>query len=361
MKDKISLSALNPVVIENIKKPTETKQRGKNYLNWGDDNKYPEYLLDLYNNVVTLQTIINGTCDFVCGDDLQINDVRFKNKVNKSGETILDIVRKLVRDKLTFGGCAVQVIRDMKGDVAELYALDFSKIRSNEKNDIFYYSDDWGSWGAKALEYPKYAFGDQNPTSIFYDKGHLTRSVYPIPIYGAAIVSCETEKAINEFHLNNINNGFASNLIINFNNGEPNDDQKDEIERKLNEKFAGFQNAGRFLISYNDTKDNAVTIERLDDDEFDKKYQALAERTRTQIFSAFRAPSVLFGINPDQTGFNEVEFNEAFKLYNRTVVRPLQIELTDMFDKILGVKGSIVIEPFRLTPKGEEEQVEVVS
>ena len=302
----------------------------------------------MYQDVATLQTIINGTVDFICGDDVQCNVPGFDKVVNKDGETIRDIVRKIALDEMIFGGFAIQVIRNYVGGTAEIYALDFMKVRTNEKNEIIYYSDDWGSWGAKYLIYPKYKTGDQNPTSVFYHKGHLTRSTYPIPLYGAAVIPCEIEKSINQFHLNNINNGFVSNLIINFNNGQPNDEQKDEIERAINDKFSGYQNAGRILISYNDSDENKTTIERLSGDDFDDKYQALSKRSRDQIFTSFRATPNLFGLPTETTGFSKQEYMESFKLYNKTVVSPIQDQILDVFNKIFGVENAITISPFSI-------------
>ena len=40
----------------------------------------------------------------------------------------------------------------------------------------------------------------------------------------------DIENKINEFHLNSISNGFSGSYIVNFNNGVPNDQIKDEIE-----------------------------------------------------------------------------------------------------------------------------------
>lgn len=260
----------------------------------------------------------------------------------------MDIMRKVSKDKMIFGGYALQIIRDMVGRVSEIYHLDFMKIRSDEKNEVFYYADDWSAWSIKAIKYPKFNYLDNNPTSVVYNKGYITRKVYPVPVYGAAILSCETEKNINEFHLNSLHNGFMGNLIINFNNGQPTDEVKEEIEMNINEKFSGFQNAGRVLISYNDDETNKTTIERLDSDDFDEKYSALSDRTREQIFCAFRANPNLFGINSDSTGFNEQEFNSSFKLYNRTMIKPMQKEICDTFDKIFGMKNSITITPFSL-------------
>jgi hypothetical protein len=147
------------------------------------------------------------------------------------------------------------------------------------------------------------------------------------------------------------------NLIINFNNGEPTDEIREEIERNINEKFSGYQNAGRILISYNADEANKTTIERLDSDDFDEKYQSLSERTREQIFCAFRANPNLFGINSDSTGFNEQEFESSFKLYNRTMIRPIQKEICDSFDKIFGMQNSITISPFSLN-EADTKQVE---
>ena len=347
MESKIvQLSAIDPVLTTNVPEYVEEKVRGKEYISYGKNNLFPNYLWDLYNTVASLQSIINGTVDFICGNNIVFRDR--DNVVNAKGETILDIVRKIAVDKMIFGGYALQIIRNMAGDVAEIYALDFMKVRSDEKNEVFFYCEDWSKWGAKSLIYPKFGINDTNPTSIYYNKGSITRSVYPTPLYGAALVACELEKAINEFHLNNINNGFASNLIINFNNGQPNEEQKKEIEKDVTEKFSGYQNAGRILLSFNDSEENATKVERLNGDDFDDKYSALSERSREQIFTAFRATPNLFGFPNQTTGFNEQEYQSSFKLYNRTVVRPIQNEIVDSFDKILGTKGSIVITPFSI-------------
>lgn len=254
---------------------------------------------------------------------------------------------------MIFGGFAIQIIRNLGGDISEIYALDFMKVRSDEKNEIFYYSDDWGKWGSKCTIYPVYRVGDSNPTSIYYNKGTVTRGVYPTPLYGAALIACELEKSINEFHINNINNGFASNVIINFNNGVPSDEDKEEAEKDIQEKFTGYQNAGRFLLSFNDSAENATTIERLNGDDFDDKYSALADRSRNQIFTAFRANPILFGLNPENDGFNQVEFESAYRLFNKTVVQPLQSEIELAFEKIFD-KDALKIEPFKIQWENEQ-------
>ena len=357
-KAKIQLSALNPYLQDNKVENVEKEISGVDFIAWGTDNQYPGYLFSLYEDCATLQSIINGTVDFVCGNDISCNLQIFEKTVNKNGDTILDIIQRISTDYLIFGGFALQVIRNAIGEITELYWVDFTKIRSDRKNEVFFYSEDWcKSYGrVKYIVYPKFNEVDSNPSSIFYYKGNKTRSTYPTPLYNAAITSCELEKKINEFHLNEISNNFLTSKIINFNSGVPDDDLKNEIERNLNEKFAGSENAGRILISFNANKDSETTVTDLPMDDFADRYEALHKRSREQIFTAFRATPNLFGLMTETTGFNEQEFFEAFKLYNRTAVRPIQQIITKSFDKILGFEGSITIKPFNLEDENKEEK-----
>lgn len=360
-KNNLAFAALNPYVTTNTVENVEKEISGVDFLAWGTDNRYSDYLFSLYTDCATLQSIVNGTVDFVCGNDISCNLQRFENTVNKNGDTINDIIQRISTDYLIFGGFALQVIRNANGEISELYWVDFTKIRSDKKNEVFFYSEDWcKSYGrVKYIKYPKFNPDDSNPTSIFYYKGNKTRGTYPTPIYNAAISSCELEKKINQFHLSEINNNFLTSKIINFNSGVPDDDLKNEIERNLNEKFSGSENAGRILISFNANKDSETTVTDLPQDDFGERYDSLAKRSTSQIFTAFRATPNLFGLPTETTGFNQQEFFEAFKLYNRTAVRPIQQVIVKSFDKILGFEGSITITPFNLEDDNKlEKEVE---
>lgn len=86
-------AAVNKSIVENIPQLTEPESRGKGYIRYGEDNLYPHYLWGLYNDCTTLKTIIEGTSDFVCGDDVRCNVQGFEREVNRRGDTIRDIVK----------------------------------------------------------------------------------------------------------------------------------------------------------------------------------------------------------------------------------------------------------------------------
>lgn len=368
-KRHVSFAAIDQYVETNIVLPTE-RVTNRDFVEWGKGNNYPGYLLDLYNNVTTLRSIINGNIDFVTGDDvtiLPLGDRFAEGIMNTRGDLITDIVRDLAKDYNLYGGFALQIIRDHNGDVAEIYYIDMRFIRSNKENDVFYYNEHWEKGGRKdVIIYPKFLRNldwasltdeerDIHASSILFVKNVHTQ-VYPAPMYAASVLSCEIEKAISQYHWNSLNNNFCPDIIINFNNGDPGDEIKEEIVSDLEEKFSGYQNGKRFMVSFNKDRMSAVTIDAIKTDDFSERYKALEESCRRQIFAAFRAQPLLFGLNSDvSTGFSTDEFEQTFKLYNRTQIRPVQRLIADAFDRIYGSKGVLTIKPFSLESDTEQE------
>lgn len=349
-REYITMAALNRYIESNIVDNNEQKHTSLECMMWGSKNDYPDYLYSLYQGVTTLRSCIDGTADFVAGDDVIVRKAFYKGeKMNKRGDTAFQIVSNIARDLAIYGGFALQVINNPLGEVNEVYNIDFKNLRSNEDNSVFYYCENWKERYRKnkVVEYAAWMPGTTEATSILYFKNEDLQT-YPLPIYSAALKSCEMERCIDDFHLNGLENGFAASYIVNFNNGVPTDKMKEEIKRMFNEKFSGSANAGRIVFSWNDTKDNAATIEKLELQDFGERYANLARWSRQQIFTAFRANPNLFGIPTENLGFSNEEYEAAFRLFNRTRVRPFQRAIIDTFDELYGEKGSIEIRPFTL-------------
>ena len=328
MKDKLSFSVFE---LEKTEMPDgkETVRSGYDYVSWGKDNRFPNDLYDMYQNSAILQSVINGTADYVFGSGV----ISAFDVVNDKYETLEDVVKRCVFDLLIFGGFAIQLMYK-GGKVEAMYWLDFQKCRKSEDEKKVYYSDDWGKYAKKALEYNAWTPGTDKGTCIFYYKGHKTRGIYPVPMYIGALKSIKISTEISNFHLNNITKGFASNAVISFNNGEPDEDTKARIEKDVKEKFCGTDNAGSFLLLFNESKDNACEIAKIQDDKFDLKYDALAKSVKEDIFIAFRATPTLFGLPNENNGFSKQEYLESFELYNKTVVVPLQKDVERAFKSI---------------------------
>lgn len=370
-KANVSFAAINPYAESNIISPKEKQYTGKEYVEWGDGNLYPEFLQALYDNVPTLKSIIDGCVDYVVGNSITIfplNDSLEPGIMNVKGDTIVEQVRDVAGDCFLAGGLALQVIRNGFGGIAEVHYTDISFLRSNKENTVFYYSENWNKGGRKdVVVYPAFnpnldwnalseAERNRHASSILYVKRSNKRT-YPVPCYAAAVKACEIERCIDDFHLNAINNGFTGSYIINFNNGVPDDKIKEEIEDSFNEKFSGHENAGRIGFSWNPNKESATTIEKVEVEDFGEKYKSLESNSRQKIFTAFRANPNLFGIPTESLGFSSEEYESAFRLFNRTMIRPVQMMIADAYDKIYGQKGVLTIEPFSLDETTKEQEV----
>ena len=365
---RISFAAIDPYIDTNIILPVEKFVSAKDLMEWGTRNSYPDYLLDLYNNVPTLRAIINGNIDFIAGDDVSILPLtqHLPNGImNNRGDHIREQIKDISKDYEIYGGFALQIIRNLIGEVAEVYYIDMRFLRTNKEGNVFYYCEDWSKSVRKdVVVYPAFipnlnwdALDDEarnrNASSILYVKNIHTQ-VYPAPLYAASIKACEIERLIDDFHLSDINNHFVSSAIINFNNGIPDDEVKEQIEREFTEKFCGASNGGRTAFSWNPNKESATDIVEFEVKDFGERYKSLSDHSRQQIFTAFRANPNLFGIPTEGNGFANEQYAESFKLYNRTQIKPVQRMIADAYDKIYGQPKVLTIVPFSMDGESED-------
>ena len=363
-------AAIDPFVVEEIPSAKETLLSSKNMMEWGTGNVFPDYLMDLYNECATLQAIIGGNVDFTCGDNVTIAPFRndfAAGRMNLRGDTIAEQIRCIALDRWIYGGFALQVIRNLAGEVAEVYYIDMRYLRANKEADVFYYCEDWSKRGKKDtitypafmphLDWSKLSDEERNAhaSSILFVRTSRSNT-YPQPVYLAAVKDCEMERRINDFHLSDLDNHFVASAIINFNNGEADEKIQERIESDFTEKFCGVKNGGRFVFSWNPNKESQTEIHEFEMKDFGERYKSLSNWARQQIFTAFRASPLLFGLTSEvSTGFSTEEFGETYKLYARTMIRPVQTQICDAYDKIFGKAGVMTITPFSIAGETEQE------
>ena len=274
-------------------------------------------------------------------------------------EEMSDLVHDIAFSYMVYGGFALNILRNKFGQIARIDCLDFRNVRSNKDNTILYYSEDFEtkSYGrGKYVAYPCFNKDDvQIASSILYYTG-VNYQTYPQPIYGGAIKACELEKDINLFHLNSIENGFMTSALISLNNGVPNDEQKMEIEKNFNEKFSGFENAGRIVIAYNDDKEHSAEIQKIETEDYTGRYETLSKRTTTEIFTAFRATPSLFGIPTENNGFSAEQYEQQYALFYKTVISPIQKKIVRVLNSIFNYEiDCLTIVPFNIDFTTEEK------
>jgi hypothetical protein len=256
-----------------------------------------------------------------------------------------DCVRKLCYDLKLMGQCSIQVIysKDRK-TIAQVEHIPVENLRAekcNEKGEItgYYYSDDWSNVKPRTELKRIPAFGTSNESiEIIYVKPYRAGyKYYSSPDYQGGLQYAELEEEISNYHLNNILNGLAPSMLINFNNGTPNAEERQNLENRIYSKFSGSSNAGKFILAFNDNAESQATIEPIQLSDAHNQYQFLSDESGKKIMVAHRVVSpMLLGIK-DSTGLgnNADELQTASVLMDNTVIRPFQHLLIDAFDSIL--------------------------
>ena len=327
--------------------PQITENKKDEWVNYGADNNYYQHLIDLYNSSPTNNAAINGISQMIFGRGLDATDSSQKLEEYAMMKSLFhdDCVRKLSYDLKLMGQCAMQVVYDKPHkriiEVAHFPIETLRTGKANENGDIdsYYYSSDWSVKKPSEKPIRFSAFGtSKDEIEILCVKPYRAGYYYYSPVdYQGGLQYAELEEEISNYHLNNIKNGLAPSMLINFSNGVPDEETQDLIERKIKQKFSGTSNAGKFILSFNDNVESQASIETVQLSDAHNQYQFLSDESMRKIMVAHRIISpMLLGIK-DNTGLgnNADELKTASILFDNTVIKPFQDLLITGFNKVL--------------------------
>jgi hypothetical protein len=334
-------------------KPQVKEVSGKQWIEYGDDNNYFQYLIDRYNGSPTNNAIINGVIDMIFGKGLAATDAAQKPDEYAMMMSLFtkNCVKKVVSDFKMMGNAAFQVIYNQ--DHSKIVGVEHIPVetlraeRANEDGFIpaYYYAKDWNRV-AQRKEVPVRieAFGmSKAGIEILYIKPYKAGYYYYAPTdYQGSLPYAELEEEVANYHISNIKNGLAPSMLINFNNGTPTEEEQTLIEARIADKFSGSSNAGRFILAFNDNKELAATIEPVQLSDASEQYQFLSSECTQKIMVGHRVTSpMLLGIKDNSgLGNNADELKTASILFDNVVIRPLQEIILDAIEQVLSYNGA---------------------
>ena len=346
-KKNSKMSEFGFVNLSTYTSPEIKEVTGEDWIEYGADNNYFQYLIDRYNGSPTNNAAINGISQAIYGKGLNATDA--SRKPNEYAQMISlfkkDVVRKLCYDLKLMGQCAMQIIYNKgRTKIVQIEHMPIETLRAekcNEDGEIpaYYYFKDWVNIKRSddPLRIPAYGMSNEN-IEIYYIKPYKSGFYYYSPVdYQGGLQYAELEEEVSNYHLNNILNGLSPSMLINFNNGTPNQEERQQIESKIAQKFSGSSNAGKFILAFNDNKESQAEITPVQLSDAHNQYQFLSEESTKKIMVAHRIVSpMLLGIK-DSTGLgnNAEEIKTASLLMDNTVIRPFQELLIDSFDNVL--------------------------
>lgn len=360
MNNIIQLSSYTaPVIVENNK---------NEWVEYGEDNNYYQFLIDRYNNSATNNAVINNICRLIFGQGLTATDSAMKPNEWAQLLSILkeDDLRRIIFDLYALGQCALQIHYD-KGHKAITRAFHtpiqlLRPEKCNKDGDIvgYFYSDNWTD-PKKYVPKRFDAFGtSKKEVEILYLAPYSAGMKYFSNVdYQGGIDYAFLEQKIAEYLINEVENSFAPTSIVNFNNGTPTDEMKDEISAQVISKLTGSKGK-KVVISFNENESTKTTIDTVPLNDAPEHYQYLSDESTFKILRSHNVTTpLLFGVSV-ATGFssNADEMKTGALLFENMVIKPKQQMIVEMIKKILSFNGVSLNLRFKtLNPlQGDEPQ-----
>ena len=337
--------------------PAVTETANKDYIQFGTDNLYPQYLLELYNGSSINNAVIKGVSAMIYGEGLEATDREDSDEHKEQWLRLTSLLRSSQKDLLKclafdlklFGMCYLNVVWNKpRTKIVEMYHIPAQYIRSGKTDGYgnvneYYYSADWSNLRKhKTRTYKAFNEKDRTDASqVLCIKDYSPGSYYySLPDYQGSTSYIQLDMEIAQFHLSNIKSGMFPSMAVNFANGIPTREERQTIERQINSKFGGSGNAGKILITFNDGKDTAPEIIPINSNDNADSYQFLSTETTRKVLTGHRVTSpLLFGVKGDGSGFgnNADELRDSYSLFNNTVIKPFQNTLLEGLEPLFAI------------------------
>ena len=336
------------------KQPEYREKKGVGYIEFGDKNDYPNYLLSLYNKSAKHNAIVKGKVNYITGNGwaAKEDDVKAEEFINNANpyESLIDVTRKVSIDIEVFGGAYMEIVwSKIGGQIASISHIDYTKVRSN-KDNTQYWIKDWNDRKAEAEVVLGYNTDLREGKQILYIKEYRPGlDTYALPGYIGALNFIESDVEVSKHVLGNAQTGFSASKLITLPNGEPTPDEKRNIERRFTERFSG-SDGKKFILSFVQDIAKKPAVDDLGASDLTKEdFGRVDTMIQQNIFAGHQitTPS-LFGILIEGSLGTRSEIRDGYEVFKNTYVNDKQQYLEGIFNslaEINGVTTEIYIKP----------------
>lgn len=333
-----------PIPYEDVKIGDNEKM-----VNYGTDNRYPDFLLKLYSESPIHSAIINAKTTYLIGDGLRLADGKAVDSQVNDGESFNEFISKCIKDYLLFNYFAVEVIYNSFRQPIEYHWIPAHKVRTNKAKTKFWYCEDW-SKKVKSIQYDRFKLNSDTDTSkIFFFDGYFPSltTVYPSPEYNGCLKSINTDISIRDFNLNNIKNHFSVSTLITFFNGSNLPDEvKKQVVKDIKDSYQG-ENGKKVIVDFQNTNGKPADVKNISPNEWDKAYSVIAQNVADDIYRGHQVTSpMLMGVKTEGQLGGATELETAYEIFKNTYIRQKRSELEGAFNLLFSnstiINGSLL-------------------
>lgn len=314
------------------------KVNSRGWINYGENNLFPQKLIEMYYNSPT-----NNSCiDFLVTSIM--SEIDKPEKANPY-ETYNEILYKLALDLVIFGGYAYQIVRNNDNSYS-IFHQSFANIRKDKSfadgdGDCYWVSEDW----TNLSNYPPYkidAFKGElkkgESRLAYYSRYSLNSNYYPLPYYYGSIRAIQTEVELLKYDLKSVVNNFTASGVLTMNRIED-DEERRSVIKGIQKLFQGGDNANNIMITFkNKNEENPVSFQS-----FDKASDSVNlfddnnDRTINRILAAHRISNrSLIGLQNTSGFSSEADYLEAaYNLLEKTTLANFRKELLKGIENVI--------------------------
>ena len=330
--------------------PLAKQDKSNDILPYGASNDFPIRITEaIYDSPVATATL-QKLKKYIGGDGIADADLA-KMVVNKSGETLDDLLRKVVDDYSLLRGFALHVTYNQLYKVLELKHIPFENCRLKIPDNLGYVS--------KIAVNPFFGMADfKKQQTVFYDvfdpskvaeqyatekenyKGQIfwfaetkiNNRFYPVPDYYSAMNDIVADAKTGTYRERLVDNNFYQSVLIQM-IGDPDEkialDETGERFTTVGEQFdedlqsmTGGEAAGSALVTWSRDADSMPKVVPFPNNYNDKISEAFVKQVQQNICMAVGVHPVLIGIDQSSSlGNNNILIN-AIKMLQQNVNEP---------------------------------------
>lgn len=322
----------------------ENKKQG--YIEYGDDNNYFQFLIDRFLYSTTNGAIITGISNMIYGKGLDALDASRKPNEYAQMKTLFkpEMLRKVCLERKLMGMASMQIVKQ-KNKVVKVEHFPIHTLRAEKCNDkgeieAYFYCPDWSKKKPSDVlkRIPAWGFGNGNEIEIMVIKPYLPIFHYYTPVdYNGALDYAMLEEEISVYQINDVKNGFSGTKVINFNNGIPTEEMRDQIKADVKNKLTGSR-GDKVIVAFNANAESKTTVEDIPLNDAPQHYEYLSNECFNKLIVGHRVTSpMLLGIRNGDGGLgnNADEIKTATLLFDNIVIKPYQLEIIEALNEIL--------------------------
>jgi len=365
-----------------------------NIASYGEDNDYPDKIIDIFNASPTGKGCLNVCRRFIFGDGY-IDQSLATTIVNRKGQTANHVLRKAVDDLPLFGGFAIHVNYNGLLEPVEYQVIPFDhcrieinkdglpttriavhpnwnnkdKLRKFDKRDIKYYPS-FNPRKKVLFEQVAEVGGIESfrgQVLYFSMDGEL---VYPLCPYDPTVTDMSTEESISTvLHRNARYNYLPAGMIVkkskvattNEGNKERNNFEESELASDI-ANWQGDERAAKMILVETEFDEEAPQFIPFTIQNFDRMFDSTTKYVQDSIGRMFMQPPILRGVDVG-AGFGADLMKNAYDFYNTIIEneRKLVEEVMAILFKIWPQEFSdYTIKPMEYLDQATGEELSLV-